>query len=155
VRRITQHVIVYLAYWSAYASGENRMTIRAAELKSQNLFASLSGEELQNICDHGVVQEYHKGQFLIKEASLNHFLFFIVKGSVHIKSYGVKVATLSNGDLIGEVSAAGLGSTIADVIAAGSVTAYRFPIEIIHETLKHNETFAAYLHDKAMARVLR
>ncbi|MDX8404462.1 MAG: cyclic nucleotide-binding domain-containing protein [Mariprofundaceae bacterium] len=131
------------------------MTIRVSDLKSQKLFASLNKEELQQICDGSVIQNYHKGEFLIREGSLNHFLFFITKGSVHVKSYGVKVAKLSSGSLIGEVSAAGLGSPIADVIASGPVTAYKFPVETINNIVAGNESFGIYLHNKAMARVLR
>lgn len=131
------------------------MSIRISDLKSQKLFASLNEEELQQICDSGVIKNYSKGEFLIKEGSLNHFLFFITKGSVHIKSYGVKVAKLSSGSLIGEVSAAGLGSPIADVIASSPVTAYKFPIETVNKIAASNESFGTYLHNKAMARVLR
>ncbi len=131
------------------------MTIRISDLKSQKLFASLNEEELQQICDSSVIQNYHKGEFLIREGSLNHFLFFIAKGSVYIKSYGVKVAKLSSGSMVGEVSTVGLDSPIADVIATGPVTAYKFPVEIISKIAAGNETFATSLHDKAMARVLR
>lgn len=131
------------------------MAIRTSDLKSQKLFACLNEEELQQVCDSAVLQNYSKGELLIREGSLNHFLFFITKGSVHIKSYGVKVAKLSSGSLIGEVSAAGVGSPIADVIASGSVTAYKFPVETINKIAAKNESFSTYLHNKAMARVLR
>jgi len=131
------------------------MTIRVSDLKSQKIFSYLNEEELQHLCDSGLVQNYNKGEFLIREGSLNHFLFFIAKGTVHIKSYGVRVAKLSSGSLIGEVSVTGLGSPIADVIATGPVSTFKFSIEIINKIAAKNKTFATYLHDKAMATVLR
>ena len=131
------------------------MKIQKSDLKSQSLFAALNDEELQQICDAGAIQEYHKGEYLIREGSLNHFLFYIAKGSVHIKSYGVKIARLSSGSLMGEVSAAGLDSPIADVIATGDVTAYKFPIDIINRIATKNSAFAEHLRNQAMSRILR
>lgn len=131
------------------------MTIRLSDLQTQKLFSALTPDELQQICDAGIIQSYQKGEHLIREGSLNHFLFFIAKGAVHIKSYGVKLAKLSAGHLLGEISAAGLGTPIADVVATGPVTAYKFPADVINRIATSNQAFGATLHDEAMARVLR
>ena len=69
---------------------------------------------------------------------MNHFLFFIASGSVRIKSHGITIAKLTSGDLIGEVSAAGLGAPIADVTANESVVTYKFPIDIISKITESN-----------------
>jgi signal-transduction protein with cAMP-binding, CBS, and nucleotidyltransferase domain len=131
------------------------MNITTKLLRSQTAFSVLSESELQQICDAGTIQQYSKGEYLIREGSMNHSLFLITSGSVHIKSYGVKVAKVSSGNLIGEVSAAGLSAPIADVTAADSVTAFKFPVEVIHKLATVNPTFEAHLHDIAMSRVLR
>ena len=131
------------------------MSIPISLLKSQPAFSILNSTELQKICDAGSIQTYKKGELLIREGSMNHFLYLITSGSVHIKSYGVKVAKVTSGNLIGEVSAAGLGTPIADVAAADSVTAFKFPVEIVHRLASANPVFEAHLHDIAMSRVLR
>lgn len=130
------------------------MSIQLSELKKQKLFAALNENELKQICDAGTLQKYSSGERLIREGSINHFLFLIANGAVHIKSYGVKVAKLSAGSLIGEVSAAGLGAPIADVAASGSVSAFKIPFDIINSIASRNPEFAKSLHEEAMSRVL-
>ena len=93
------------------------MNIEPSALKLLPCFAPLTDSELQQLSEATVIQDYRKGEYLIREGAMNHFLFFVVSGSVRIQSYGVTVAKLTSGDLIGEVSVAGLGAPIADVTA--------------------------------------
>ncbi len=144
----SQAIVTDIAY-------DATMPIKPEDLKSLHCFAPLTHSELQQLCDSTVIQDYRKGDYLIREGGLNHFLFFIARGSVHIKSYGVTIAELSSGDLIGEVSIAGLGAPIADVTARGPVLTYKFPIETIHKISSSNRLFASHLHSQAMGRVLR
>lgn len=130
------------------------MSIHISDLQAQKLFSALTENELQQLCDSGVLQNYNKNERLIREGAMNHFLFLITNGSVHIKSYGVKVAKLTSGSLIGEVSAAGLGAPIADVIASGAVSAFKFPVEAINKIARSNPAFEQRLHEEAMSRVL-
>ncbi len=130
------------------------MSIQLSDLKSQPLFEVLNEEELQQLCDAGVKQSYNKGEILIKEGGMNHYLFYLTNGNVEVRSYGVKIAKLSAGEMIGEVSAAGLGTPIADVIAAGSVTVYKFSVDLIQRISIANEAFGNHLQNRAMARVL-
>jgi len=138
--------------WLAYHAP---MRIEPSGLKSLHCFEPLSDSELQQLCDSTIVQGYRKGDYLIREGGLNHFLFFIARGSVHIKSYGVTIAKLTSGDLIGEVSIAGLGAPIADVTASGPVLTYKFPIKTIHKITSTNRLFASHLHSQAMGRVFQ
>lgn len=131
------------------------MNIEPSALKALHCFAPLTDDELQQICETTIIQDYRKGEFLIREGSMNHFLFFIASGSVQIKSYGVTIGRLSSGDLIGEVSVAGLGTPIADVTAEGSVVTFKFPIDTISKISASNQMFASHLHSQAMGRVLR
>lgn len=131
------------------------MNIEPSALKSLHCFAPLTDSELEQLCEATVIQDYRKGEYLIREGGLNHFLFFIASGSVRIKSYGVTIAKLASGDLIGEVSAAGLGAPIADVTANEPVITYKFPIDTISKITASNKMFASHLHSQAMGRVLR
>ena len=130
------------------------MHIEPSTLKSLYCFAPLTDGELQQLCEATVIQDYRKGEHLIREGGMNHFLFFIASGSVRIKSYGVTIAKLASGDLVGEVSVAGLGAPIADVTANEPVVTYKFPIETINKITASNQMFAAHLHSQAMGRVL-
>ena len=131
------------------------MSVGSEEIKGHPCFAELDAAEVQLLCDAANMQMYRKGEYLIREGGTNHHLFLIIEGSVQIKSYGVKIAKLSSGNLLGEVSTTGMGQPIADVVAANAVTVYKFPVSEINKIAAKNPSFATCLHHRAMDRVLQ
>lgn len=131
------------------------MNLEPSVLKSLPLFLALTDNELQQLCDATIIEPYRKGEYLIREGAINHFLFFLVSGSVRIQSYGIRITRLTSGNLIGEVSIAGISAPIADVIAREEILTYKFPINIISKIAASNATFASDLYSQAMGRVLR
>ena len=131
------------------------MSVGSEEIKGHPCFAELDAAEIQLLCDAANTQTYRKGEFLIREGAVNHHLFLMIEGLVHIKSYGVKIAKLSAGSLLGEVSTTGIGQPIADVVAATEVTVCKFPVSEINKIAAKNQSFATCLHDRAMDRVLQ
>jgi len=128
-------------------------------LQSQVIFKPLSETQLQTLCESALVKNFAVGDMLIKEGISNGFLYLIIEGRVKIKSYGIKVASVSAGNLIGEIAAAGLGSAsadsaTADVIAAEESKVFCFPMNTIRTLSQANENFAQALHDSAMSRLL-
>lgn len=129
-------------------------------LKAHRIFADLSADELQRLCDVCSLKIFDENNDLIKEEEPNHFLYLIIEGEVDIKSYGRKVDSRFAGSLMGVISAAGLGSMTEDsatveVVAATPVKAVCFPIDVVHELTKANKKFSETLYDEAMSRLLR
>jgi len=130
------------------------MKATASELKSIPVFSVLSDDELEQLCEQSEVRNYVDGEKLIREGEHNPYLFIIRNGTVKILSYGVEVAKLKSGSLVGEVSTAGLSSPIADVVAAGSVSAIIFPAELISSVAIEHDEFGERIRDTAMSRIL-
>ena len=128
-------------------------------LLSHHIFSSLSIEDLENLCSSADFIQFKSGDALIKEEQPNHFLFLLLDGKVHIKSYGIKIRSVSRDGLIGEISAAGLGSVTddaatAEVVAATDVQTVRFPVSAVKLLAECRQEFADSLHDAAMSRLL-
>lgn len=124
------------------------------KLKAQTIFTQLNDLELQQLCDSASIESFKKGQFLIHEGMQNHCLHLIVEGQVDVRSYGISIAKLGQGSLLGEVSVAGLSAATADVIAISKAKTICLPFKSILELEKSKPSFAAMLHDTAMSRLL-
>ena len=128
-------------------------------LKAHRIFHSLSDEDLDSLCREGCYVDFKHGELLIKEERPNHYMYLVLDGKIHIKSYGIKIRSISKGGLIGEISAAGLGSVAenaatAEAVAATDVKVVRFPVTRVHELATEKQEFAETLHDAAMSRLL-
>ncbi|HXH71612.1 MAG TPA: cyclic nucleotide-binding domain-containing protein [Mariprofundaceae bacterium] len=130
------------------------MKATVSELKSFPIFTVLSDAELEKLCQQSEVHAYADGEKLIREGEHNPYLFILRQGTVKILSYGVEVARLKDGSLVGEVSTAGLSSPIADVVAVGSVSAIVFPAEVVSSVAIEHDEFGERIRDTAMSRIL-
>ncbi len=128
-------------------------------LKEHRIFHALEDHELQEMCRDACYVNFRQGELLIKEEKPNHYLYLVLEGKIHIKSYGIKIRAIHKGGLIGEISAAGLGSVTensatAEAVAATDVKVVRFPVSRVHEFANEKQEFADTLHDVAMSRLL-
>ena len=90
-------------------------------LKDFQLFAELTGEELQTLIAQSTTVTFTTGQPIITAGEPGHCMFVILRGSVRVtaKSSGkdVELALLKPGDFFGEVSLVDDGPRSADVSA--------------------------------------
>jgi CRP-like cAMP-binding protein len=73
-------------------------------LKGVPLFEGLSRKELvqlERVCED---VEVEPGKVLCQEGQIGHEFFVIVDGKVQVTRKGGRVATLSNGDFVGEIA---------------------------------------------------
>jgi len=130
------------------------MKATVSELQAFPIFAVLPDEKLEELCKQSELRTYVDGDKLIREGEHNPYLFILRDGSVRVLSYGVEVARLESGSVVGEVSTAGLSSPIADVVASGTVTAIVFPSEVISTCAIEFDEFGERIRDTAMSRIL-
>ncbi|MDX8388474.1 MAG: cyclic nucleotide-binding domain-containing protein [Ghiorsea sp.] len=123
-------------------------------VRSIAIFKALSEQELLAVYDVSRLEQFQKGQLLIREGIANYSLYYLISGKVEVESYGVRVATVGAGGSLGEVSVAGLEVATADVVAIGSVSTLAIPIKVIKEIAEKNHLFFEQLHDSAMSRLL-
>jgi len=94
-----------------------------ARLKKFDLFASLSDEELDQLA--GVIGEVSidDGEELLHAGTPPYQLFAIEKGSVQVQRDGDTIATISEGEVVGERGIVTRGLRNATAVADGSVQA--------------------------------
>ena len=94
-----------------------------ARLKKFDLFGSLSDEELERLA--GVVGEVSidDGEELLHAGTPPYQLFAIEKGSVEVQRDGETIATISEGEVVGERGIVTRGLRNATAVADGSVQA--------------------------------
>jgi CRP-like cAMP-binding protein len=124
------------------------------ELVLQNpIFRMLSEEALLELLSHSKLKTYHPDEIMIHEGDFNHFLYLLAHGTVHVVANDEIVAGLGAGDVVGEISALGMSTPVADVIAVDEVRAIAFPIELITDLgLKYPE-FAEQLRAISSVRI--
>ena len=127
-------------------------------LQSHRAFNVLTRNEIESLCSSADYIQFKTGEALIKEEKPNQYLYLLLDGKVHIKSYGIKIRSVSSDALIGEISAAGLGSVAddaatAEAVAACDVQTVRFPASELQKLAQHKQEFAESLHDAAMSRL--
>ena len=122
-------------------------------ISCHTLFMKLPEEERMNLSKKCRVTELSEGAALIKQGEFNYFLYLIGKGAVDVVVDGQKVASLREGDVVGEISASGLSLPVADVVANSDVLAFAFPIDAVNEAAIAYPEFADQMREIGMRRV--
>jgi CRP-like cAMP-binding protein len=96
---------------------EDRVTLKAARLKSIPVFAGLDRHELQRVADCAEEIEVPAGAQLLEEGRYAFEFFAIREGAAEVVRDGEHVADLATGDVMGELGALSHGQRNASVIA--------------------------------------
>lgn len=96
-------------------------------LKQIHLFRNASKDGLKHLAETADEVTVKAGTEIIGQSHLNHDAYVIVSGSVDVTVDGHKVATIPEGELVGELGLFGHGPASATVTAAEEVTALVIP----------------------------
>lgn len=117
---------------------------------------SLLPEAAQNeLADTGKPFLFKAKEKLISEGKSNPYLFLLTNGTVQIDVPNKTTLTISGQEILGEISATGMGSPIADVVAASNVIAIAFPVDVIANVLAMHDNFAKQIRDLGMKHAER
>jgi CRP/FNR family transcriptional regulator, cyclic AMP receptor protein len=84
---------------------EHEIAAIAGKLSNFSIFKSLSDADIKEIISHFRIQQFSKGESVLKKGEPGVKLFIILSGQVEIiGDYGVSIATLGKGDVFGEMS---------------------------------------------------
>ena len=86
-------------------------------LKAIPIFSQLSDEEAHRLAAFATETSVAEGQILMKEGDYSTELIAIEEGTADVVKGGEKIASLGQGDLIGEMGLLERGPRTADVIA--------------------------------------
>lgn len=117
------------------------------------LFQMLPDDLRSDLVARGSLVTLPPKAFLIEENEFNHYLYLLIKGTARVIMNGTEVSKLSDGDIIGEISAAGLSTPIASVVTETTLKAFAFPIEAVNDAALAHPAFAQKLREIGMNRV--
>lgn len=84
---------------------DSELTAMAEELNNFSIFKTLSEHEVKEIVSFFKIQNYKKGQIILRKGDRGDKLFVILAGEVDIiGDYGITIAKLGRGEIFGEMS---------------------------------------------------
>jgi len=122
-------------------------------MSKHQLFKVLPAHLRHYLADECRVYTLEKKGLLIRQGEFNSNLYMIGSGFVHVVMDGHHVASLGEGDIVGELSTSGISMPTADVVADSSVIAYAFPAEHINRVATKSPTFKKRLREIGMLRL--
>lgn len=121
-------------------------------VSKHQLFKLLPAHLRHYLVDECRVYTLEKKGLLIRQGEFNSNLYMIGSGFIHVVMDGRYVASLGEGDIVGELSTSGISMPVADVVADSNVTAYAFPAEHINLVAAKSPEFKKRLREIGMLR---
>ncbi len=128
------------------------------DLRKIELFACLTGEQLDHMAMGSWKVAFHAGKNLITQGETEGDVLLILSGEADvIKRDDVggedrKLATVSAGTILGEMAALTKEAAAADVVAVSSCQAIRIPRKVFLEAVKKNLTSMSKLTTTVVRR---
>ena len=97
-----------------------------SRLKKIDLFSQMDDDALARIADMARETTADEGEKLVQQDAASDQLIAIEEGTVEVRSHDDKIATLGEGDVVGEAGLLKRGLRNADVVATGPVKALFF-----------------------------
>ncbi len=97
-----------------------------SRLKKIDLFSDLDDDALGRIADMARETTADEGEKLVQQDAASDQLIAIEEGTVEVRSHDEKIATLGQGDVVGEAGLLKRGLRNADVVATEPVKAIFF-----------------------------
>jgi len=121
-------------------------------ISRHQLFKVLPPYYRQMLVDECRVYQLEKKGLLIRQGEFNSNLYLIAKGFIEVIKDDEPVASLGEGDIVGEISSSGISMPVADVRADSKVIAYAFPSESINRAAEKCPEFGKKLSEIGMLR---
>ncbi|MDA3896912.1 MAG: DUF4388 domain-containing protein [Desulfobacteraceae bacterium] len=102
--RLQYHEITPLEI-AADPQTDSELSAMTEELNNFSIFKTLSGHEVKEIVSFFKIQNFKKGQIIVRKGDRGDKLFVILSGEVDIiGDYGITIAKLGRGEIFGEMS---------------------------------------------------
>lgn len=117
------------------------------------LFSGCSNKDLQNIAKSSNEIEVHAGTAVVEQGEMGTEAYVILSGDATVRRGGRKIATLSVGDAIGELSLLDRGPRTAYVEAATDMRLLRIDAKAFARLLKETPSLSGKLLTALAGRV--
>ncbi len=115
---------------------------RVLFLKSVELFAGLSGEELAPVAAIAVEERLEAGEDVLREGELGDALYLVVEGRVRVHRSGETIATIGERESLGEMALLDPAPRSATATAETDVTLLKLAEEDFRELLEEKHGLA-------------
>lgn len=92
-----------------------RVPIDPEGLRRSEVFSALSSEQLSKLEEVAQVTEHSSGETLTEEGAIGYRFYLLLEGSAVVERGGEEVATIRDGDFVGEIALLGGGRSTATV----------------------------------------
>lgn len=133
--------------------GENTSVI--ALLKKIDKFSVFSEEDINSFLKLSKIKEYEVGEVVIKEDTIDYWIYFLLSGSLDIIKNGKKISQLARcGDLFGEMGVIDGSARSATIQAATKSLVIAIDGAIVDRQLHNNEISFCYIIYRIFAEAL-
>lgn len=108
-------------------------------LTKSSYFSGLSKEQLEKVGAVATIKSFKRNEQILKEADKGETLFLLITGRVDIyvslvgQNKREVIATLGDGEIIGEMMLLGKNRRTADVMAKDDVSAFSWDVKDLHK----------------------
>ena len=99
-------------------------SVQIENLQKVNLFSGCSKRDLQHVAKAGDVITMTEGTTVVDQGQMGREAFVILSGSVSVRRGGRKITTLSEGDVVGELSLLDHGPRTATAVCERDCTLF-------------------------------
>lgn len=124
-----------------------------SELTDRAPFAALSEAEIERLLASAEHRCFAAGEPLIEENRSNDWLYLMVEGDADVVMNGTKIGHIGAGDIVGEISTAGISPPVASVIATTPVQTLAFASRALRQIARANPSFARALVKAGLQRI--
>lgn len=124
-------------------------------LKRIDTFQNFKSQDIKSFLNMAKMREYDKGETLIREGEYDCWLYFLLKGSLHIVKDDKILATLQRtGELFGEMGVIDGSPRSASIVAASRCLVLGMDGSLIERKLGDSDLRFCYLVYRVFAEVL-
>ncbi len=137
------HLVEELGLPVTHVVAEPEPEVRESALAGVPLFAGLPKRHLRRLARASMVINHRQGEAIVSEGSPGRDLFVLLDGRVRIVQHGRTVASMSAGDVFGEISVLDPGPRTADVIAETPTRSLRLPARSFRAAVEEDARLAS------------
>ena len=130
------------------------MQVLLDQIRNTELFESFSEDTLQDILSNFRVIDFVKDGLIINKGELNLNLYVVVAGELVVEDDGVPLATLTRGEICGEMSYLGADVAVSSVRVRKNTKVLAIEGEVFGEIMGSNTSVQNYMA-QLLARRLR
>ncbi len=132
-RQIVEKLAPELFGLGEYDGGTSSTSNLVDSMRNLDFFSEFDGEELDQIADICLIDEYSPGGDIIEEGTINDSFFVIINGDVLVRQGDTELGRLKAGHCFGEMGYLTSIKRTATVLAVRKTTVIKFNVDLVSQ----------------------